>query len=168
MSFNNQDLFVQPVKPLDDILEVEGSSLTIFFIPGICGYDFRVFKRGYIPSLLLVVPDVHREKSRHLFSLELTFLMCCINYTGHVEMEPIIINKVGTVCCSKHLYYAAGQSKEGCVRIVRMLSRTITLIHAGECDPWGLCQSVFSCCLSKFLMWSPTHHSKIVHLLVSV
>lgn len=45
-----------------------------------------------IPTLLPVVPDVHPEKPRHLFSLEPILLMSCINYTRKVEMEPIILN----------------------------------------------------------------------------
>lgn len=45
-----------------------------------------------IPTLLPVVPDVHPEKPRHLFSLEPVLLMSCINYTRKVEMEPIILN----------------------------------------------------------------------------
>lgn len=74
-------IFLKLRGPLDNMGYVD---MTFEFPKDVVGVAIN------IPTLLLVVPDVHPEKS--CFSLEPIFLMSCINYSRKVEMESIILN----------------------------------------------------------------------------
>lgn len=75
-----------------------------------------------IPTLLLVLPDVHSEKS--CFSLDKLY-PASGNGIHHSQLS-------GYCAVLKTLALRHQQNKEGRVGLVRMFSRTLTLIHAGH------------------------------------
>ncbi len=136
VSFYNQNLVEQQIKPLDDLLEVEGAAgqsvpylgyveLTVGFPKDFLGTDIVV------PTLALVVPDLRPETPSQVLigtnTLDVLYEQYLDSHAS--DHQPSLY---GYRAILKMLELRHQQNKEGHMGVVRMLSKTPTLIPAGH------------------------------------
>ena len=132
LSFYQQILSDQPLKPLCDLLEVEGAAgqsipylgyveMTVRFPNDFVGTDID------IPTLALVVPDIHLEAPSPVLIGTNTLDVLYDHYFGKTTHQP---SQYGYRAVLKTLELRQQQNRDGSIGVVRMLSKTPTIIPA--------------------------------------
>ena len=136
VSFYNKNLVDHPIQPLDTLLEVEGAAgqsvpylgyveVTVTFPKDFLGVITEV------PTLALVVPDVHPENPSPVLIGTNTLDVLYVQHLGsevlNHQPQEYSYRAVLKTLESPHL-----QNLNGHVGVVRMLGRSPTLIPAGH------------------------------------
>ena len=134
LSFYKQNLSDQPLKPLCDLLEVEGAAgqsvpylgyveMTVRFPKDFVGTDIDV------PTLALVVPDPRLESPSPVLIGTNTLDVLYDQYFGG-KTTPHQPRQYGYRAVLKTLELRQQQNRDGSIGVVRMLSKTPTVIPA--------------------------------------
>lgn len=136
VSFYNQHLSDQPVKPLHDLLQVEGAAgqsvpylgyieLTITFPKDFLGAEFDV------PTLALVVPDARPEGSSPVL-IGMNTLEPLYEQHHNSDQSEFQPTAQGYKAVLKLLQLRHQQSQVGSAGSVRLLSKTPVIVPAGQ------------------------------------